>query len=385
MLGGAMANERERGEHTLRVEEGVVVGVHGRDVFVELGPRSQGVIDLARFPSAPETGQRYEFTLRGREEGLWALELSETRVLQGWCELELGTWVPARVVRLCPGGLELKLGELHGFLPRSESGLAKGHTLEELVGKTLTCEVLEVDPERQRATLSRKKVQQRERQSERQRLAGSLHPGQRVQGRVSRIEDFGAFVRLANGAEGMVHVSNIAWERVEHPERALRLGQTVEAVVLAVRREGKRISLGLKQCTSDPWEALEEERLVGSTLTGEVRRVLEFGAFVAVAPGVEGLLHRSQTDLSPDCSMASCVSSGEHLSVRVLELDREERRMSLSLLHESGRRLAPDEAENAREFAAREHEAGPDTSLGRLLRRALKGEPGPDLRREEAG
>ncbi len=385
MLASAMVDERERGEHTLRVEEGVVVGVHGRDVFVELGPRSQGVIDLARFPSAPEPGQCYEFTLRGREEGLWALELSETRVLQGWRELELGTWVPARVVRLCPGGLELKLGELHGFLPRSESGLAKGHTLEELVGKTLTCEVLEVDPERQRATLSRKKVQQRERQSERQRLAGSLHPGQRVQGRVSRIEDFGAFVRLASGAEGMVHVSNIAWERVEHPDRALRLGQAVEAVVLAVRREGKRISLGLKQCTSDPWDALDEERLVGSTLTGEVRRVLEFGAFVAVAPGVEGLLHRSQTDLAPDCAMASCVRSGEHLSVRVLELDREERRMSLSLLHESGRRLAPDEAENAREFAAREHEGGPDNSLGRLLRRALNSEPDLGPRREEAG
>lgn len=353
-----MAREREpreceRGAHTLRVEEGVVVGVFGRDVFVELGPRSQGVIDLARFPSPPEPGQIYEFTLRGREEGLWALELSDTRVLERWIDLEPGTWVPARVVRVCPGGLELKLGDLHGFLPRSETGLARGHALDELVGKTLTCEVIEVDPERQRATLSRKKVQQRERQSERQRLAGSLRPGQKVQGRVNRLEAFGAFVRLNNGSEGMIHISNIDWERISHPEERLRLGQTVEVVVLAVRREGKRISLGLKQCTDDPWQALDEARLVGQVVSGEVRRVLDYGAFVAIAPGVEGLLHRSQSGLGPERAMECCVRSGERVSVRVLDLDRAARRMSLSILSETGRRLDRDEADNVREFAER--------------------------------
>lgn len=373
---------QDHGPHTLRVCEGTVVGVHGDDVFVELGPRSQGVISVRRFPEPPEPGQTYDFTLRGQEEGLWVLELQESRTLDSWECMERGLLVHARVIRCNPGGLELKIGRLHAFMPRSQTGLPRERSPAELVGKNLTCEVIEVDPERQRVTLSRKLVQQRERESERERLVGSLRPGRVMQGRVRRIEPYGVFVRLGTGMEGMVHVSNLSYERVAHPEEVVHKGETIEVVVLAVRQSGKRISLGLKQMSPSPWEALAADDLVDRIVEGTVTRVADYGLFVAVRPGVEGLAHRSECGLAPDRLPRERFAPGQPLSVRVLDLDVERERLSLSLLYRDGSGIDAEEAANARELAGSDASAdggGLGTNLGRLLQGALEPPPaGPD-------
>ena len=253
-----MARERtdsegldRHGPDTLRVLQGTVVGLNGDDVFVELGPRMQGVISRRQFDEPPAVGEVYDFTLHDQEDGLWVLSLADVGSLSSWEEMERGSLVQARAIRTRPGGLELKIGPLHAFLPTSQTGLARGEE-QQLVGRNVTCEVIEVDAERQRVVVSRKLVLQRERESSRQRAVDALKPGQVIQGRVTRLEPYGAFVRFGRGLEGMIHVSNLSHERVEDPAELLKLGETVDAKVLYIKQGGKRIALGLKQMDESP-------------------------------------------------------------------------------------------------------------------------------------
>jgi ribosomal protein S1 len=184
--------------------------------------------------------------------------------------MEPGVLVHARATGAVPEGLELKIGKLHAFMPKSHTGLARDQKASLLVGKTLTCEVIEVDRERQRVLVSRKLVQQRERDDERQRDVGALTVGQAIEGRVARLEPYGAFIAFGRGLEGMVHISNIAYERIEHPSAVLRVGELVRAKVLALKGGGKRIALGLKQLQPSPWTALSERLRVDRVVEGTV-------------------------------------------------------------------------------------------------------------------
>jgi ribosomal protein S1 len=349
-----------------------VVGVSGDDVFVELGPRMQGVISLRKFEEPPQVGDVYEFTLRGREESLWVLSLREEQSLVSWERMEPGTQVDARVVRHVDGGLQLKVGPLHGFMPRSHTGLPRGESPAQLVGRTLTCEVLEVEAERQRVLLSRKLVLERERLGQRQREVSALRPGTVVQGRVTRIESYGAFVRFGAGLSGLIHVSNLAHERVGHPKELLRLGQHVRARVLYVRDHGKKIALGLKQMEASPWTGAAARYEPGRILPGVVTRVTDFGAFVELERGLEGLVHRSETGLAPDRALKELLLAGQPVSVRVRDLDEKRERLSLSLLHTDGSRIAPEEAAGDASYRERAADAPSfESPLGAALRKAL--------------
>jgi ribosomal protein S1 len=354
---------------------GAVVGTYGDDVFVELGPRMQGVISRRQLPAEPRIGDEFDFTLRGQEQGLWVLSLRESKVLHTWESMEAGSLVQAHVVRITPGGLELKIGPLHAFMPKSQTGIPRDEEPNALVGKNLAVEVLEVDRERQRVVVSRKVVVQRERESERQRLVGALKPGQVVQGRVTRLEQYGAFVSFGRGLEGLVHVSNLSHERVEHPSELLHEGQSVELKVLHVKGGGKRIALGLKQMAESPWQHLERIHYVDQIVEGRVARVMDFGAFVAIQAGVEGLLPRSQMGLAPDQSVRSIVAAGQKVSVRIQSLDCAGERLALSLLHKSGARIAPEEAADAASFAEivrADPGRGLLTNFKDILQRALR-------------
>ncbi len=344
--------EADHGPHTLKVFRGQIVGTFGDDVFVELGPRMQGVISLRRFEVPPAIGEEHEFTLRGLEEGLWSLSLvvQPEKSLVTWEGIEIGSLVQARAIRVAPGGLEMKIGPLHAFLPKSQAGLPRDAKLDVLVGKSLTCEVIEVDRERARVTVSRKVVLQRERESEHQRLVDRLRVGEIVQGRVTRIEDYGAFVAFGKGMEGLVHVSNLAHERVEDPRDFLKIGQTLELKVLHVKRGGKRIGLGLKQLGENPWHDLERTLFAGAMLEGTITRVFDFGAFVSIRRGVEGLIPASEAGLRKDQSTSAILKPGQRVSARVVAFDIERERLSLSLLHTNGSRIDPDEAANHASF-----------------------------------
>lgn len=367
------------GSHTLRVWNGTVVGLFGNDVFVELGPRMQGVIELHHFAKPPAVGSVHEFTLRGLEEGLWSLSLSTEKTLTTWKQMEIGCLVQARCVRVAPGGLEVKIGDLHGFMPKSHTGLPRDQRPDPLVGKVFTVEVIEVDSERQRVTVSRKLVVQRERNDDHQREVDRLRIGQVVQGRVTRLEDYGAFVAIGHGLEGLVHVSNLSHERVESPESVVKIGDTLDLKVLHIRRGGKRIGLGLKQMHESPWLDLERTAYVGQIVPGIVTRVRDFGAFVAIRPGVEGLVPASESGVGPTQRLSGVIQAGARVSARILSIDVELQRMSLSFLHVTGARIAPDEAENAETFEGLARTLGVEhleRRLGDDLKRALRRDAG---------
>lgn len=367
------------GAHTLRVWSGTVVGLFGHDVFVELGPRMQGVIEVHHFAAPPAVGSVHEFTLRGLEEGLWSLSLSSEKSLVTWQQMEIGSLVQARCVRVAPGGLEVKIGALHGFMPKSHTGLPRDQRPDPLVGKVFTVEVIEVDSERQRVTVSRKLVVQRERNDEHQREVDRLKIGQVVQGRVTRIEDYGAFVAIGHGLEGLVHVSNLSHERVEDPEQVVKVGDVLDLKVLHIRRGGKRIGLGLKQMKESPWRDLERTAYVGQIVTGVVTRVRDFGAFVAIRPGVEGLVPASEAGVGPTQRLSGVIAEGSRVSARILSIDVDLQRMSLSFLHVTGARIAPEEAENAESFEGLTRSLGAEhleRKLGDDLKRALRRDAG---------
>lgn len=359
------------GPDTLRVWQGTVVGVNGDDVFVELGPRMQGVLSRRQFDEEPAVGAVYDFTLHDQEDGLWALSLRDLGSLSTWEEMERGSLVQARVIRTRPGGLELKIGPLHAFMPTSQTGVPRGEE-RELVGRNVTCEVIEVDAERQRVVVSRKVVVQRERESARQRAVDALKPGQVVQGRVARVEPYGVFVRFGRGLEGLIHVSNLSHERVERPEDVVQLGQTVDAKVLYIKQGGKRIALGLKQMDESPWLELERHAYAGQIVSGRVTRTTDYGAFVEVRRGVEGLLHRSETGLAPDRAVETVLAPGQAVSVRIVDFDVEGERLSLSLLDPSGRRIRPDEAEGQQDYDELAAEGGLEGARGFSLRDRLR-------------
>jgi ribosomal protein S1 len=371
---------RDHGPHTLRVRRGTVVGSFGDDVFVELSPRMQGVISRRHFDPPPREGEQYDFTLRGQEDGLWALARVEDLPLATWDRMEVGSILRARATGENHGGLELKIGELHAFMPRSHCGLPRGADLRTLVGQELACQVTEVDRERQRVLVSRRLLLERERADGRQRAVHGLRPGQVVRGRVTRLEPYGAFVAFGPGLEGLIHVSNISHDPVGHPSELLRLGESVECRVLTIRREGKRIGLGLKQMQESPWKHFASLHGPGEIVEGTVTRAADFGVFVAVERGVEGLLPNSESGLPAFTPARSALRPGQTLAVRILALDAERERLTLSRLHQSGAVIRPEEAaglESLRERAEILEQAACGTPLGPLLDRAIIGRPAP--------
>jgi len=356
---------------------GVVVGLAGDDVFVELGPRMQGVLSVRDFEERPREGAVFEFTLKGQEEGLWALALREEGPLVSWETMESGSLVQAKVVRMRHGGYELMAGGLHAFMPRSQSGVPREEDPESIVGRVLTCEVIEVDHERQRITCSRKVVVERERESERQRHVSALRPGAVIAGRVYRIEPYGVFVRFGRGLTGMIHISNLAHRHLDHPTDVVQLGEHVEARVLHVRDHGKRIGLGLKQLGESPWRIYRDEHPQGSLVSGTVARVLEAGVVVSLTAELEGFLPRSKMDLNLGRSVVEQWSLGDEVTAVVDEIDPTEERIVLTQYHRDGGRVSREELEGEASYRALpEPDPLNGADLGELLRRALGGRRG---------
>jgi small subunit ribosomal protein S1 len=351
--------------------QAIVAGLSGEDVVVELTPRVQGCIPRSEFDAVPPPGTPLRVTLVGREEGVWILSVKEARALATWDELEVGSLVKATVFGINKGGLELKLGQSRAFMPASQVALEHVEDLAAYAGQTLVCEVLELDREKRRVVVSRRAVLERERKASRQSATEKLAVNAIVKGRVARLESYGAFVDLG-GVEGLLHVSNLAHRRVQHPEELLKLGQELEVVVISIEEGGKRIGLSRKLREPDPWDSLAERFRPDQVIQARVRRVTNFGAFLELEPGIEGLLHVSQLGgRARDPGQA--VKVGEELTVRIQSLDPHAKRISLTRLAPNGALLGSDEAAAGADVAEVLGEARAlSTNLGALLGKALK-------------
>jgi len=312
---------------------GRVVAVRRDDVFIELGGREQGVVPLRQFPQPPELGALFEVrvTRFNPEEGIYELALPHSAAEIGdWSQVEEGLVVEARVTGHNTGGLECEVSHLRGFIPVSQIALYRVEDLAQFVGEKFTCVITEANPERRNLVLSRRALLEREQEEAREQLWESLEPGQVREGVVRKLMDFGAFVDLG-GVDGLVHVSQLGWGRVHHPSEVLQEGQRIQVRIQKLDPESKRISLSYRDMLQNPWDGVQYKYPVHSTVRGKVTKLMEFGAFVELEPGVEGLVHISELSHKRVWRVSDVVKEGDEVDVAVLSIDREAERISLSM------------------------------------------------------
>lgn len=357
-----------------KFHEALVTAVGQQDVFLEFGPRTQGVVPAAQFTELPEPGTRVKVFVEAFDdkESLFLCSVRRTAQAAEWDGLETGSIFSAEVKAANAGGLELQAGVLTAFMPVSHIELERVEELEPYIGRKFEVEVLEVDREKRRLVVSRRAILNRERDQRRADASSALAAEQVVRGTVTRIEAFGAFVDIG-GVEGLLHVSQIAHKRVEDPNDHLAVGDAFEVKILKIEEEGKRISLSKKALIEDPWDAFVRDHPRGQIVPGKVTRIASYGAFVEVADGIEGLAHVSQLSPVPINTPKDVVRVGAEIAVRIHEVDFERRRIGLSLLTDRGDRLTDDVADDDTIREVLERDRPTEPTLGDLLKKALEG------------
>jgi len=325
------------------IVEGDVVRIDKDEVLVDIGYKSEGLIpsnELSIRKGADphdivELGQHVEALVLQKEDPDGRLILSAKRAAfeKAWNRVqesyEEQRTVEGPVIEVVKGGLIIDIG-LRGFLPASLVDIRRVRNLEAFLGDKLECKVIELNRSRNNVVLSRRAVLEEERKEERDRILTSLQEGDIVEGTVSNLVDFGAFVDL-EGIDGLIHISELSWNHVDHPSEVVEVGEKVKVKVLEVDRERERISLGLKQTRKDPWQEIVERVSVGEQIPGRVTKLVSFGAFVEVAEGVEGLIHISELAEHHVETPDEIVRSGDEVDARIIDVDARRRRLSLSL------------------------------------------------------
>ncbi len=322
---------------------GTVVSVERDEVLLDIGYKSEGVIPARELSIRKDAdpgdivqiGDQIEALVLQKEDKDGRLILSKKRAEyeRSWVKVEekfaSGENVEGEVIEVVKGGLILDIG-LRGFLPASLVDLRRVKDLATFTGTRLECRVIEMDRNRNNVVLSRRVVLEEGRKHERQDILGKLQKGQILPGVVSSIVDFGAFVDLG-GIDGLVHISELSWSHVNHPSEVAQVGDKVEVMVLDVDMSRERISLGLKQTQDDPWKQLVKQFPVGSLLEGKVTKLVPFGAFVEIGDGIEGLVHISEMAKGHVEKPEDVVSVGLEVHVKVMDVDLDRRRISLSV------------------------------------------------------
>src|ERR1700720_1274278 len=341
------------------VVTGHVVRIDKDEVLVDIGYKSEGVIPANELSIRKAVDPNEEVHLgeevdaivmtKEDQDGRLIMSKKRARFEKAWRRIEAaaesGEPVEGTVIEVVKGGLIIDLG-VRGFLPASLVDIRRVPNLDEYMSQTIECKVIELNRSRNNVVLSRRAVLEEQRKEDRERILDRLQPGQVVEGTISNIVDFGAFVDL-DGIDGLIHISELSWSHVNHPSEILGIGDKVTVKVLDIDRDRQRISLGLKQTQEDPWQRVVDTYNVGDELEGTVTKVVAFGAFVEILDGVEGLVHISELAAHHVENPREVVQPGDELRVKILEIDSERRRLSLSAKRVEGqvlpvRRIEPE-------------------------------------------
>ena len=314
--------------------EGTVVQVRGQDVLVEFSPRTSGVCPLSAFDSPPALGERLTFTIERRDLDDDLLILSRKGAISKakWTDITVGQVIEAMCTGTNKGGLEMDVSGHKAFMPAGQVDLRHIPDLHDFVGKKLACEVMELDRARDRMVLSRRSVLHAERKEKQDELIATLQAGQSYDGVVTSVQQYGVFVDIG-GIDGLVHVSDMSWDRIKNPGDLVKEGEAVRVQVLKVDldKDPPRIGLGMKQLVSDPFTAATGEFQEGAVVSGTVTKLAAFGAFVKIAEGIEGLVHISEMSHKRVASPSKVVQEGEVVEVKILKIDPDTKRISLSM------------------------------------------------------
>jgi small subunit ribosomal protein S1 len=353
------------------IVEGDVVKIDRDEVLLDIGYKSEGVIPAKELSirhdvkpaEVVQVGEHMEALVLQKEDKEGRLILSKKRAQyeRAWGRIEdvmrSGQTIKGPVIEVVKGGLILDIG-LRGFLPASLVDLRRVRDLQPFVGQELEAKIIELDRNRNNVVLSRRAFLEESQSEGRKTFLQNLQKGERRKGTVSSIVNFGAFVDLG-GVDGLVHVSELSWKHVDHPQEVVSVGQEVEVEVLDVDLERERVSLSLKATQEDPWKEFERTSQAGAVIDGTVTKLVPFGAFVRVAQGIEGLVHISEISHEHVDAPESVLSVGQEVKVKVIDVDVARRRVSLSMRQVSAPAPKPKEIEVEPEVA---RDQGPEMS-----------------------
>jgi 4-hydroxy-3-methylbut-2-enyl diphosphate reductase len=341
--------------HRGDVVKGTVLYVTDNEVMVNINYKSDGIITRDELSKDPDVKPKdiinvgdeiYVYVLK-LDDGEGNVVLSAKRVedLKAWDTLEelfnKKEDIDCKVLSIVKGGLTVLVKGVTGFMPASHVSTNYVSNLEQYKGKILTSRIIDFDKDKKKAILSRKEVEREELEVQKSKLWDNLEVGETVIGTVQRLTEFGAFVDLG-GVDGLIHISDLSWNRVKHPSDVLKIGSKVEVKVLALDKDKNRISLGLKQTIEEPWEAFMKKVNIGDVVEGKVVNLLDFGAFVRLNEGVDGLLHVSQISKEHVNKPSDVLKSGDIITVKVIEINEDERRISLSAKDVDGEEITEE-------------------------------------------
>ena len=331
------------------VVEGTVISLNKREVVVNIGYKSEGIIPVSEFRYNPElaVGEKVEVYVESAEDknGQLALSHKKARQLKSWDRvneaLEKDEIIKGYIKCRTKGGMIVDVFGIEAFLPGSQIDVKPIRDYDVYVDKTMEFKVVKINQEFRNVVVSHKALIEAELEAQKQVIMSKLEKGQILEGTVKNITSYGVFVDLG-GVDGLIHITDLSWGRVNHPEEIVALDQKINVVILDFDEAKKRIALGLKQLTPHPWEALDQTLKVGDKVKGRVVVMADYGAFVEIAPGVEGLIHVSEMSWSQHLRSAQeFMKVGDEVEAVILTLDREERKMSLGI-----KQLTPDPWEN---------------------------------------
>jgi ribosomal protein S1 len=366
--------------------KGRVVSVGPADIFVEFGPKELGVVARTQYPDEadlPKVGDELEVVVDRYNAEEQLLLCSRPGAVQkaAWELLQPGQVVEARVTGVNKGGLELEVANHQAFMPASQVDLHRIDDLSVFVGQKLPCVVQRIDRSgRGNIVLSRRDILAEERKREREKIRETLKEGQTLQGVVKKIMPFGAFVDIG-GVDGLVHISDMSHDRIHKPEQVVKEGDAVTVKVLKIDWDKDRISLGMKQAQADPFSSAAESVTEGEIVSGRITKLLEFGALIEVAPGVEGLAHISELSWKRINQVGDAVKVDQIVQVKVLSVDKAKRRISLSIKQTSDRPVT----ERDKKLAAAVEEIKKETPALRRLREEAAKKHGKDKRQFKSG
>ncbi len=333
LLGGSGKTEMPSFEPD-SLQTGRVAAVRRDDVFVEFAGREQGIVSLRLFDVPPRVGADVQVVIQrlNPEDGLYELSLPNKAVqVDDWSDLVEGMMIEVRVTGHNTGGLECEVNHIRGFIPISQVSLYRIDDLAPYVDQRLACIITEANPDRRNLVLSHRAVLEREKEQARDQMLGSLQPGQIFDGVVRKLMDFGAFVDIGGGVDGLIHVSQVAWGRVKHPSDVLKEGQAVKVRIDKIDPTTRKISLGYRDLMESPWTNAAQKYPLNGVVRGKVVKLMDFGAFVELEPGVEGLVHVSELSHKRVWRPSDVVKEGDEIDVLVLSVDADAQRISLSM------------------------------------------------------
>jgi small subunit ribosomal protein S1 len=319
--------------------KGTVISVNDREVIINIGVKSDGLIPISEFRDMPDLkpGDEVEVYVEEQENSKGQLSLSrkKAKLMKAWQIIQDAAdtqkEIEAFVKRRTKGGLIVDVEGIEAFLPGSQIDIKPVRDFDVFVGKTLHVAVIKINHATDNVVVSHKAIIEKSLENQKSLILSNLEKGQILEGIVKNITTFGAFVGLG-GIDGLLHITDIAWRRISHPEEVLELGQKVKVVVTDFGEEKKRISLGMKQLTPHPWEELSDTLQVGTKVKGKIVNIADYGAFLEIMPGIEGLIHISEMSWSRHLKkVQDLLKVGDEVEAVILSLDRDEKKMSLGI------------------------------------------------------